>query len=226
MPADPAARLHGDQIQGRRKRQEDAWCALSLDDGGSLVAVADGLGGHPAGDRASREALEVFEREFLRRRSGTGTPGDWLRDSLLAVHRHLLQAQDDDRSLIGMATTLIAVYCRDGRLSLVSVGDSYLLVLRAGRLIRVNTLHTEDGAITSCVGFSLTQMDMANDLALEPGDRLLLATDGIAVLDPDRLAQILAGAVDAQQAVEAVLDGVQTIDHPAQDNATVVALFT
>jgi protein phosphatase len=219
-----ALQIHAGQIQGQRRRQEDTFAIERFADGEALAGVADGLGGHPAGDVASREGLQEFFREFSRLRHGKGTPRHWLDESIHTAQRHLLKQQRDHGELFGMATTLVAIYAKGKGLWAASVGDSYLLRLRRGQLLLLNELHGENGGVTSAIGFNLARIDLSSH-QLEPGDRYLVATDGIVTLDDDELGRVLGAAPDAAAAVHALLAAVEKHAHPHQDNVTAVVLF-
>lgn len=217
----------GGQIQGVRQDQEDAWHLERFADRERLAVVADGLGGHPAGDVASHTAVAQFVRQFgSHRRRGRDTPRQWLEEALSGADAHLRQRQRDEPELGGMATTFVALYLHDEAFWAASVGDSYLLLQRRGQLLRLNELHSENGGVTSCVGFNLARIDIADRLAVEPGDRFLLATDGIATLDEADLEALLRTAADPAAAVREILIAIEASAHPYQDNATVVAVFT
>jgi protein phosphatase len=216
----------GGQIQGARRRQEDAWRLEQFGDDEVLALIADGLGGHPAGDVASREAVREFVKQFTaRRRRATATPRQWLQDSAIQTDACLKEMQRSNRNLREMATTLVALYVRGAEFWAVSVGDSYLLMLRAGQLMRLNELHSEGGGVTSCIGFNLARVDIADALPVAPGDRFLLATDGIVTLDDVEATGLLGGTEHAETAVHDLLAAVEHAAFPGQDNVTVVAVF-
>ncbi|MGQ0586266.1 MAG: PP2C family protein-serine/threonine phosphatase [Gammaproteobacteria bacterium] len=219
-------RAAGGQIQGKRRRQEDAWRLERYGDDELLAVIADGLGGHPCGDVASREAVREFVEQFGARRAlATAAPRVWLQEATVATDHALKAMQRADRKLREMATTLVAIYVRGAEFSAVSVGDSYLLLLRERRLMRLNALHAEDGGVTSCVGFNLSRVDVADRLAVMRGDRFLLATDGIVTLEDDEVAACLGNASDAEAAVIGMLQAVDRADLPKQDNVTAVVLL-
>jgi protein phosphatase len=219
-------RAAGGQIQGARRRQEDAWHLERYGDDEVLAVVADGLGGHPAGDVASREAVREFVSQFTERRGrATATPKQWLQDSTLQADAHLQDLSRKKRELREMATTLVALYVRRGEFWAASVGDSYLLLLRAGQLMRLNELHSEAGGVTSCLGFNLARVDLADMLPAAPGDRFLIASDGIVTLDDDEVSAFLEGERTAEDAVAGLLKAVEDAALPGQDNVTVVALL-
>jgi len=216
----------GGQIQGSRRRQEDAWRIERYGDDEVLAVVADGLGGHPAGDVASREAVREFVEQFgARRASGSKSPRQWLQESTIATDKLLREMARTHRHLREMATTLVVLYTRGTEFWAVSVGDSYLLLLRGGRLTRLNELHSESGGVTSCMGFNLARVDVADRLALLAGDRFLLASDGVITLDDEEVAGFLGRAEAPESAIKGMLDAIEQAALPNQDNVTVVALL-
>lgn len=218
--------IAGGQIQGARRRQEDAFAIELVGEGGRLVLVADGLGGLPAGDVASREAAAEFVRVFRQHaRAQAASPGDWLRQALSGADTHLHRRQTEEPALAGMSTTLVALYARGRDACALSVGDSYLLLLRDGRLYVLNELHREGTALTSCLGAQLRHVHALDPFKLEGGDRFLLASDGITTLGEASIRECLAGAAGAQEAVRAVLAAIEGARATHQDNATVVALI-
>ena len=216
----------GGQIQGKRADQEDAWRLERYGKAECVAALADGLGGHPAGDVASHEAVNVFISHVASQRKNATTPvRKWLEDGVIHADDHLRDMQVRDPELEGMATTFVGAYAQGRELSLVAVGDSYALLLRDGVLSRMNELHSEGGGVTSCVGFNLSRIDLADKLLLLPDDRVLLASDGIVTLAEDEIAAMLKQSIDAHAAVHNLLRAVEDAQVPHQDNVTVVALF-
>ncbi len=113
-------RLAVESIAGQRPYQEDSVLARSLSDGRLLVAVADGMGGHAAGEVASALALETLVSAL----EGGEALDAAVVSANAAVHQ---QARDPDKK--GMGTTLTAVLVDDGEYFVANVGDSrgYLL---------------------------------------------------------------------------------------------------
>jgi len=218
--------IAGGQIQGARRRQEDAFSIETLADGARLVLVADGLGGLPAGDVASREASAEFVR-VVREQSGAkhGQAPDWMRHAVREADSHLQRRQSGAPELAGMSTTIVALYTSGGNTCALSVGDSYLMLLRKGMLYVLNDLHREGSALTSCLGAQLRQVWALDALKIEPGDRILLATDGITTLAEATIKERVAGASNAQEAVDGVLRAIEDAMAMHQDNATVVAIL-
>ena len=216
----------GDQIQGARRRQEDAYAIDWLGDGSCLALVADGLGGLPAGDVASREAIAEFLRVFRdESRTPNTSPLVWLRQALITANRHLHRRQIEEPGLSGMSTTLVAFYARGSEAYALSVGDSYLMLQRNGVLYVLNKLHRDGSALTSCLGAQLSEVDIPEPLKIESGDRFLLASDGITTLNEARIKQVFAPAASAQEAVRGLLAAIEDALNVHQDNATVVTVI-
>ncbi|MBI2382443.1 MAG: serine/threonine-protein phosphatase [Gammaproteobacteria bacterium] len=212
------------QIQGARPTQEDAYLLEAVGQG-RLALLADGLGGHPAGEVASREALAEFRRAFAGQVQDPDGPGRALKAALMAADRHLHDLQRRDPATAGMATTLVALYLEDDEAAALSVGDSYLLLLRDSELVQLNEMHSEGGVITSCVGFRLEQVDLGEHWKLRRGDRFVLASDGLLALTESEITRLLANAESAEAAVTGLLAAVRERGDPQQDNATLVAVF-
>jgi protein phosphatase len=219
--------IAGGQIQGARRRQEDAFAIEELADGARLVLVADGLGGLPAGDVASREASQEFVRVFREQaRGGHGSGRDWLRHAVGEAHDHLHRRQSAAEELMGMSTTLVAVYARNGGdACALSVGDSYLMLLRNGMLYVLNDLHRAGSGLTSCLGAQLREIWAHDALKVERGDRFLLATDGITTLSEATIKQWLAGGKDSRAVVRGLLHAIEDAGEAHQDNATLVSMI-
>lgn len=121
MPFEIAARTDTGRM---RDVNEDAVYTSTGDDWG-LVAVADGMGGHAAGEIASEAALEAFA-EFVEPRLADGAHNiaGVLTSGVTAANDRLQAMIEEDQSLSGMGTTLVAAVIEDGVATLVNVGDS------------------------------------------------------------------------------------------------------
>ena len=236
---------------GARKRQEDEWGTHvnppALEAGaGVLAAVADGMGGMPAGDRASAIAL----RAFLDSYPALQLPArERLRRALAHANREVGIAVEGDPALAGMGCTLVAGLFFVDRCEWLSVGDSYLLHCRDGGLERINPLHvyareldervrrgeiTEEEAeqhpdrasLTSAVQGTVLEEVAQGTLELTPGDVVILASDGIATLSEEETASICAehGGEGAGPIAVTMIGHVEAAACPSQDNATAIVV--
>lgn len=248
VAAVPAAWLPaGYKIRGGRDYQEDAFLIKSGREGDSdrlLLLLADGMGGHVGGARASELAVATFAAHFDQ---AEGAIGGRLRAALEAANTAIARDVAADPRLSGMGCTVVACLVTGDQAHWISVGDSWLWCLRNGKLTRLNADHSmrpllenmvelgrmtqaeveEDprlGQLRSVVNSEeLTLVDQnARPFALRPGDRLLLASDGIEALGAAAIASLAAAREEPAASVNALLDAVEDLKRPGQDNTTVV----
>jgi len=226
-------RGEGGQDQGARPYQEDSWALRTLPDGRVLAVLADGMGGHAGGAVASRLAVEALLKAVKHGRS----LDDGLQDANAAVKAGAAGKPD----LKGMGSTLVGALVSGDRVQWISVGDSPLYLVAAGKLERLNADHSfapqidamaERGMITAQEAaehpgrHTLREAVMGEPLALidkgsrelGPGARLLLCSDGVESLAHDKIA---SGAV---LPVRGLLDAVMAVGKPHQDNVTIIKL--
>ncbi|MHA7827329.1 MAG: PP2C family protein-serine/threonine phosphatase [Roseovarius sp.] len=196
--------------QGRRARQEDAIVSdFPAGNGFGFVVLADGMGGHAAGDIASKIAVtEVFSE--LKMQSGDPELleqriGEVLGDAVLSANECIGLYSSRSSEHEGMGATLLAPVLMDDRLYWVSVGDSPLYLFRDGTLSRLNANH----ALVSQIDFLVNSGIMARDEALNHPDQACLTS----VLAGRDIPQIDCRATPVQlmhgDIVVAASDGLQ-----------------
>ena len=213
-----------------------------------LAVLADGMGGHAGGSLASTTVCEHFFSGYL---GGVGPTRERLRAGLNAGNRAIELTVEQQPHLDGMGSTLIgAAFGRDG-LEWVSVGDSPLYLYRRGEIVLINEDHSLAPALdqaaaagrisyeqarndprrhmlrSAVTGDDLELVDLcAKPLVIDPGDYVVLASDGIHALDTSEIARvILAYAGDGPPAVAAALiRAVEGVRDPQQDNVSVVVV--
>jgi len=228
----PEIDFAGRSMQGQREDQED-YLALEKLGQRLLLVLADGAGGHAAGEHASRNAVEGFLDGFAQSQDAT------VPTLFAALHegnrRVAAFAEGDPANLESMATTLLAVVIEKHTLHWISVGDSPLLLFRAGRLERLNADHSmaspgasADGArhhLRSAVrGGNIAMIDWRREpFELQEGDLLVAASDGLWTLPLPEIATHLAVLVSDNAAVIAheLMRLVKSKARPNQDNVTV-----
>jgi len=231
MPALP--RLATQSIAGGRPYQEDTVLARTLPDGRVLVAVADGMGGHAAGEVASALAIETLEGAVL-----GGAPLD--RAVRLANRRVWEGGQVPGRR--GMGTTLVALLLgTDGHYQVANVGDSRAYLLSGGTIRRITEDHSylEEAirsgyprdvalapswrnALTRALGVEPSvEVDLFGPFPAEPATVVLLCSDGLyKSLDDDALARIHGQqAADPQAAADTLVKA--SLDAGSDDNISV-----
>ncbi len=242
--------IYGSQIDGARDYQEDAFLVTHLGDknasSASLVVVADGMGGHAAGNVASNMAVQAFNRNISAKFPSDRLP-DVLRESVISANNSIRETVSETAALKGMGCTLVCAVVSDKSLRWVSVGDSHLYLLRGGELRKKNADHSYGGFLDRLAaegkevepepGFSrnmlmsaLTGDEIADidcpetPLQLELGDRIILCSDGLDTLEHQRILEVCARAGSPRACVEALLEAVVAADQPRQDNTTIVVI--
>ena len=235
--------------QGARESQQDCFAvsdeALAATHG-LLAVVADGMGGLANGDRVSTAAVQAVLDAFADAR----TPDD-PEQTMLALARSAVQSVNDLLGQSGLrksGTTLVAALIREEKLTFLSVGDSRICLYRDGALTQLNREHIykndlalravngemslaaalsdpQGGGLVSFLGMGkLAYIDMpAAPLALRPGDKVVLMSDGVYnALDGGELAQALAE--DPETAVKRIRSAIAEKNYSNQDNYTAVIL--
>ena len=246
--SDISLRYAAGQIVGQRNRQEDEYgvLALSADDPDAiLVTVSDGMGGYAGGAEAAHAAVRGFMDVF---ESNAGKTADRLTHAITGANAAVRALKHEKPVLDSAGCTLVAALIENATVSWISVGDSSLFRLRDGTLERLNADHSmrpvleemvavgrmtaEDvdanpnrNALRSAItGEDIELVDLCSDVALEPGDQLLLASDGLNVLSSARVAHLLEEMRDCplQDTVTALLAAVEAQGAPRQDNTTAI----
>lgn len=235
--------------QGGRRYQEDAATFAISDADGRLIAVlADGMGGHAGGAVASELICDTFLRSIS---ASNGDVAPRLVEALDAANDAIARSVRSNPALAGMGSTLIGTVFGDAGLEWVSVGDSPLYLYRRSEIALVNEDHSLAPALdelaasgqisfdaarsdprrhmlrSAVTGDDLELVDLSRKaLMLEPGDYVLLASDGIHTLDSREVARVVEGyAADGPQAVaDALVRAVLDVRDAHQDNVTVVAI--
>lgn len=223
---------------GRQRRvNQDAVLALDLPQGG-LYAVADGMGGHAAGELAANLALDALSQHYL---EGRGSPPERLAEAVQAANLAVLQHAVGE--YVGMGTTLLALLIDRGAALLAHVGDSRAYLLRAGKLQRLTEDHswvaeqvrlgnlTEAEArnhhwrsvISNGLGAEKNVRLELFGLPLRAGDRLLLCSDGLSgVVGESTLLELLARSLPPERTVRELINAANEAGGP--DNITAVVV--
>ena len=177
----------------------------------NLFVVADGMGGHNAGDFASRYGVSVLVESV--RKDRNFNPVKILRNAIESANREVLSQARLDPAMAGMGTTTVVCTVVGGYAYVANVGDSRLYVAGSeftqitqdhsliAEMVRLGELTPEEGRnhpdkniITRAVGTAEEVRIDFFDIKLEPGDRVLMCSDGLTnMVDDDRIYAILKG---------------------------------
>lgn len=199
---------------GPREENQD-WAILST----ALLGIADGVGGRSAGGEASKAALRSV-------RDAIEVEGKSLASAVSRANREVRSRQDEDAIDRGRATTLDVVHLdQTGNLYGAHVGDSrvYVLPARGRRMRRMTADHASGNKLTRSIGGSQSVAPDVWSHEAEPGDLVLVATDGLwkGSLDERTIEALLVDGrgtstyLLATRLVDAARDG-------ARDNVTVI----
>jgi PPM family protein phosphatase len=228
---------HGVTHQGRRTTNEDAFL---VDPSRGLFVVADGMGGHNAGEVASSLAVKAIG-EFL----ADGTPASLnvLDEALRLANDRILSVAGEKPDYSGMGTTVAAVYLRDGEAVYAHAGDSRVYLWHKGvmkQLTRddswvaaaMNGLsddareieqHPMRHVLTKVVGLRPELQPSVAETPFVAGDVLLLCSDGVhGAVSVEKLGQLVASSKPVASVAESVVR--EALAHGATDNVTAVVV--
>lgn len=243
--------VFGNQIDGARDYQEDAFMTTRLGEGEEsnatvLVIMADGMGGHAAGNVASNMVTTTFNRTFAGLYPADDVPGA-LKQALLKANDSIRQSVRETPGLKGMGCTMVSAFIQGTRLWWVSVGDSHLYLLRERSLNKLNADHSYGGYLqrmreqgmaiepdanlspnmlmSAMIGDEIAEVDLSSEpLDLQRGDRLLICSDGLDTLGQGSVIQYSSWAENPRDCVGALLEAVEEAGQPKQDNTTVICV--
>lgn len=234
-----------------RRRNEDAYYVwLPPEEGedgrtwpGAVFAVADGMGGHEAGDVASRFVVDSIEAAFGPG-GELGAPTEEELPPRLArlldrINSELRTLSEERGAVRGMGSTLTLAVLEDDRLQLAHVGDSRLYRIRDGELTQISEDHSwaaeqrrkglisaeeeahhpQKNLLTECIGVDRRVNVFLREETVLDGDRFFLCSDGLhGPVSRDDLASVLTGEADPQEAVARLIDLANAAGGP--DNIT------
>lgn len=223
--------------RGKRQNNEDA---VSLLEGSNslLAVVADGLGGHEAGEVASNHAVATLNRLLQAQ-----TPEeDDLIDAIRQANQEIYEMQNAQSH---MRTTVAALWLGDYRTIAANVGDSRIYQFRNGRIVYQSTDHSvaqmavlvgevekselrrskDRNKLIRVVGEANPPKVDCVELSVQTGDRFLLCSDGFwEPVTEERMLETMASSATAQQWLRLMRQEVERANNPTQDNHTAIAL--
>jgi formylglycine-generating enzyme required for sulfatase activity/serine/threonine protein phosphatase PrpC len=243
--------IASDQIDGARDYQEDAYMVNQLGEAEngdlcSLVIMADGMGGHAAGNVASNMVVATFNKTF-QSHFPTKDIAEALTDALNRSNDQIRQSVKETPALRGMGCTMVSAYLQDNKLYWVSVGDSHLYLIRDRELIKQNADHSygayldmmkEQGMeieeqagmsrnmlMSAMTGEEISSIDVSETpVKVKPGDRVIIASDGLDTLGAGAIIQYSSWSATAKECVYALLKAVEDANKINQDNTTLIVV--
>jgi serine/threonine protein phosphatase PrpC len=231
--------------KGARSYQEDSAEVQEAPD--VLTAVlADGMGGHTGGALASGLACKVFLHAFA---TSTGDNAARLAEALDLANAAIAHETAENPALNGMGCTLIGAAFSPQGVEWVSVGDSPLFLVRDKEIVLLNEDHSLAPEIdklaaagkiswasaradprrhflrSAVTGTEIDLIDRSHrPLALQAGDVVILASDGIHSISHEQIAAVVAREPDPDAVADALLAAVEAAGDRHQDNTTVVVV--
>ncbi len=221
-----------------RKQNEDNFC-ICPDIG--LFAIADGMGGHQAGEIASRLAtqkLADFIRTYLEFCSDQET---LLTKGMQEINHQIYLISQQNKRYQGMGTTLTAALIQNNHLYLAHIGDSRLYLLRQEQIKQLTEDHTvvqnlvTSGTITAdqarthpkrhiltrALGIDSNVKAEISKINLKAQDKILLCTDGLTnYVTPEEIHHLVNNAAEVKQAVHNLTE--MALERGGADNITVI----
>lgn len=203
-----------------------------------LFVVADGLGGHEAGEVASQLAVETLRDHAPRRPDANA-----LARAVRAANREVIRAAREGIGRAGMGTTITAALVQGTHVTIAQVGDSRAYLLRSGTLTRItqdhsmvadmirsgqlteaeSRVHPNRSVITRALGTDPNMVADTFEVDGTPGDRLLLCSDGLTgMLVDERIGQLLGAHKDPATVARDLIDAAN--DEGGQDNISVIVV--
>ena len=216
-----------------REHNEDSFIAAT-----PLFVVADGMGGHEAGEVASEIAINT-----LLEKAPSSPDGDALANAVKAANIAIISAAANGIGRPGMGTTMTAAQVFGDQLVIAQVGDSRAYLLHEGTLQRVTRdhslvadlveqgriteeearVHPQRSVITRALGSDATVEPDIYILRVSPGDRLLLCSDGLSGMVQDSgIANIMRSNADPQDCCDALIR--EALAAGGLDNVTCVVV--
>lgn len=206
----------------------------------NLFIVADGMGGHNAGDYASKCTVETIIREV--RGCFEKNPVRILSKAIRIANDQIRRKAGEDESLSGMGTTVVAATCLGHYLQVANVGDSRLYIIGSEirqitrdhslveEMVRMGGIdrkaarnHPDKNIITRAIGaLNTVEIDFFHE-ELKPGDIVLLCSDGLTnMLEDEEIGAILREPVSMEERAQRLIEAAN--DNGGKDNITVIII--
>lgn len=204
----------------------------------NLFAVADGMGGHNAGDRASKCTVEILEREI--EESTETNIKDIIRQAIYKANEKIIEMAERDSKLEGMGTTLVVATIVHNMIYFANVGDSRLYLINhtitqltkdhslVEEMVRLGGIkpeearnHPDKNIITRAMGVKDEAEADFYEFRIKRGDKILMCTDGLSnMVEDEDMFGLVKGSRDVVEAVQMLIDRANS--NGGRDNIGVV----
>jgi serine/threonine protein phosphatase PrpC len=229
--------------KGGRDKNEDRMGYCYTRDAG-LFALADGMGGHPEGEVASQLALSTMAALFQREaKPRIAEPLRFLNESIIAGHHQLLRYATERALIDTPRTTIVACLIQGDAAYWAHCGDSRLYLVRGDKLVARTRDHSYSelqetlsqvvpmgdrvnrNVLFTCLGSpGKPVIDTAGPLTVQPGDRLMLCSDGLWGSVPDNTITDVLACNSISDAVPDLIERALRTAGEKSDNVTVLAV--
>ncbi|KIL50423.1 phosphoprotein phosphatase [Jeotgalibacillus alimentarius] len=227
-----------------RKLNEDSG-GIFKNNHGVLAVVADGMGGHRAGDVASRMTVELIEEKWKNVTNvlRAGAAEEWLYEAIEEVNKTIYHYANQNPDCAGMGTTLVAAICTEDFISIANIGDSRGYVIDESRVLQmteddsfVNALvqsgeisredaehHPKKNLLLKALGTKGKADPAIKTIVPENDTVVLLCSDGLSnKVSEEEIKEILLQSVTLDEMAEDLIQLAN--EHGGEDNITLAAV--
>ena len=226
-------------IGRRRQQNEDCFIVDSKND---LFAVADGVGGQPAGEIASQVALDQVLHFLHEIQEPVTDPVQAFNEAIQLSNREVCRVAAQKPEWHGMATTLVAAWLRDQALVIANVGDSRAYLVRDQEIVQITEDHNlrneqkrlglklsdeeisgMSNVVTRVLGSEESEPE-GRIIDVQIGDRLLLCSDGLTGMIDDGIIQtVIQSTTSPQEGCRMLIDLANR--NGGKDNITLILVY-
>lgn len=229
-----------------RELNEDCYCICGFGDNSErgFCILADGMGGHNAGEVASQNAVKLIAEEMNRLlESGEKEIPGQLSRAVSAANTGVYTMASENPIHRGMGTTVVTAFIDDGTAYVANVGDSRAYAVRDDEIVQITTdhsvvselvmrgtitkeearLHPQKNIITRAVGTDKSVRTDIFEYNYSPGDVMIICSDGLStMLDDNRILEIIKSKKTSEDTVNSLISAAK--DEGGLDNITVICI--
>lgn len=229
-----------------RELNEDCYCICGFGDNSErgFCILADGMGGHNAGEVASQNAVKLIAEEMNRLlESGEKEIPGQLSRAVSVANTGVYTMASENPIHRGMGTTVVTAFIDDGTAYVANVGDSRAYAVRDDEIVQITTdhsvvselvmrgtitkeearLHPQKNIITRAVGTDKSVRTDIFEYNYSPGDVMIICSDGLStMLDDNRILEIIKSKKTSEDTVNSLIAAAK--DEGGLDNITVICI--